>query len=153
MTRARGFTLLESLVALVVLSLGLLGAWALLLTSLRGHADAHRYAAATQLARDMVDRIRANPRAGAAYATADGIPPDIRCDPAPCEASQRAAADRGYFLRAAQALLPGEATAAIDYEPATGPAATDRYAVTLRWRGTRDDVRVTLQLLAPPVAG
>jgi len=65
--RAPGFSLVETLVALVVLSLGLLGAWALLISSLAGHADAHRYAVASNLLRDMAERIRANPRAGARY--------------------------------------------------------------------------------------
>jgi len=151
--RARGFTLVETLVALVVLSLGMLGAWALLLQGLVGHADAHRYAAATNLARDMADRIRANAPAGPRYASSGVDAPDDACvSPAACEPEQRAAADVAQFFHAARALLPG-ASASIEYEPATGPAATDRYAITLRWRGIRDDNCVTLHLLAAPVAG
>ena len=53
-------------------------------------------------------------------------------------------------------LLPGTETRAIvQFEPAIGPAAADRFAITLSWRGPRDDeIRVvTLSLLAPPVAG
>ena len=60
--RARGFTLEESLVPLMLLSVGLLGAGILLVSGLRSHSDALRQVAATNLARDMADRIRANPR-------------------------------------------------------------------------------------------
>ena len=65
--RARGFSMLEVLLALAVLSVGLLGAAAMLLDSLRTHGGALRRLGATQLARDMADRIRANPRARALY--------------------------------------------------------------------------------------
>jgi type IV pilus assembly protein PilV len=57
---SRGFTLIEILVALVVLSIGLLGVAALQLLSLRSnHASALR-SQATYLAYDIVDRMRAN---------------------------------------------------------------------------------------------
>ena len=68
----RGFMLVESLIALLLLSVGLLGAWALQLASLRAHTDSMQQAAATELLRDMADRIRANPTARAHY----GSPPD-----------------------------------------------------------------------------
>ncbi|HWN46655.1 MAG TPA: type IV pilus modification protein PilV, partial [Steroidobacteraceae bacterium] len=62
---ARGFSMLEVLLALAVMSLGLLGAAAMLLDSVRIHGGALRRIAATQLARDMAERILANPRARA----------------------------------------------------------------------------------------
>ena len=65
----RGFTLVETLVSLVVLSVGLLGAAALLLDNLRSHAGALRRVAALSLVRDMADRIRANPHGGVYYNT------------------------------------------------------------------------------------
>ena len=54
--------------------------------------------------------------------------------------------------------FPGADTSArIEFEPAIGPAAPDRYRISLQWRGPRDndEVRhaVTLILLARPVAG
>ena len=152
--RARGFTLLESLIALLLLSLGLFGAWALQLTGLAAHADAQRQAAAMNLLRDMADRIRANPAAGELYDSSQEARA-APCDAAsPCDVATRAAADLAQFLDAAHTLFPGTDTfAAIEYAPATGSAATDHYALTLRWRGTRDSETVRLQLLAPPVAG
>ena len=64
-----GFSLVESMVALAVLSVGLLGAASMLLDSLRTHAGAVRRLKATHLVRDMADRIRANTSAGAYYDT------------------------------------------------------------------------------------
>jgi type IV pilus assembly protein PilV len=56
----RGMTLVEALVALVVLSIGLLGVAALQVTSLRNSHAAHTRAQATALAYDIADRMRAN---------------------------------------------------------------------------------------------
>lgn len=152
-----GFTLLESLIALVLLSMGLLGACAMLLGSLRTHADALREISAAQLLRDMAERIRANPRAGADYDTRETMPFAAPCSlAAPCAARALAAADIAHFIEAARALLPGTETgASIQFEPAIGPAAADRYAITLNWRGPHDDETrvVATSLLAPPVAG
>jgi type IV pilus assembly protein PilV len=60
MNRVRGFTFVEALVALLVLSIGLLGVAALQLTSLRSNYSASLRSQATLLAYDMVDRMRAN---------------------------------------------------------------------------------------------
>jgi type IV pilus assembly protein PilV len=57
----RGFTLLEVLIALLVLSIGLLGLAALQTTGLRSNQMASMRTLATQLAYDMTDRMRANP--------------------------------------------------------------------------------------------
>lgn len=56
----RGTTLIEVLVALVVLSVGLLGIAALQMTSLRNNRGAHMRSQAQVLAYDIADRMRAN---------------------------------------------------------------------------------------------
>ena len=56
----RGTTLIEVLVALVVLSVGLLGIAALQMTSLRNNRGAHLRSQAQVLAYDIADRMRAN---------------------------------------------------------------------------------------------
>ena len=56
-----GFTLLEVLIALLILSIGLLGLAALQTTGLRSNQMASMRTLATQLAYDMTDRMRANP--------------------------------------------------------------------------------------------
>jgi type IV pilus assembly protein PilV len=56
----RGFTLLEVLIALLVLAIGLLGLAALQTTGLRSNTMATTRTHATQLAYDISDRMRAN---------------------------------------------------------------------------------------------
>ena len=58
--RQRGMTLIEALVALLVLSIGLLGVAALQMSSLRNTHAAHMRSQATALASDITDRMRAN---------------------------------------------------------------------------------------------
>jgi len=132
--RCRGFSLVESLVALVLLSLGMLGAGAMLLGSLQAHAAALRELTALTLAQDMADRLRANLLAG----IADPVTPEL-----------------ARFAAAARDRLPGPGDAAVDFEPAIGPAAADRYAISVHWRapGDDDDRAIILHLLAAPVAG
>jgi type IV pilus assembly protein PilV len=62
----RGFTLIETLVAVLVLSIGLLGIAALQLTSLQSNSTATQRSQATFLAYDIVDRMRANRRSAEA---------------------------------------------------------------------------------------
>ena len=59
-TPTRGFTMLEVLVAILVLSLGLLGLAGLQTVGLRNNAGSAQRTIATQLAYDMADRMRAN---------------------------------------------------------------------------------------------
>lgn len=56
----RGFTLLEVLVALVVLSIGLLGLSGLQTSSLRNNHSAFLRSQATLASSDIIDRMRAN---------------------------------------------------------------------------------------------
>jgi len=75
--RQQGFTLLEVLIALLILSIGLLGLAALQTTSLRSNQMASMRTTATQLAYDISDRMRANPVGVAAgeYVLAGGATP------------------------------------------------------------------------------
>jgi type IV pilus modification protein PilV len=157
--RARGFSMLEALLALAVLSVGLLGAAAMLLDSLRIHGSALHRLGATQLVRDMADRIRANLHARSYYDTRVAAL-DTDCDePGGCNAMQRAAIDRNHFESSARALFAHQDFAAsVEFAPAIGPAALDRYVISLRWRDSREDSDdtdiVALQVLAQlPVAG
>jgi type IV pilus assembly protein PilV len=61
--KQRGFTLLEVLVALLVLSLGLLGLAGLQTMSLKFNAQSYQRTQATLLIDSMIDRMRANPDA------------------------------------------------------------------------------------------
>ena len=58
-----GFTLVEVLVALLVVALGIAGAAALQTLAVRAARDAARLSDGTRLARSLAERMRANPRA------------------------------------------------------------------------------------------
>jgi type IV pilus assembly protein PilV len=80
---ASGFTLLEVLIAVLILSIGLLGLAGLQITSLKFNHSAYMRTAATNLAYDMTDRMRVN-RGQALTGAYDGVdfpdPPEV-CDP------------------------------------------------------------------------
>jgi type IV pilus assembly protein PilV len=156
--RARGFTLVESLVALLLLSVGLLGAGAMLLEALRAHADAISDSNATRMVRDIAERIRANPHGGESYDTRNGAAGETCGVEIACDPSQRAGSDLAHFAGAVRAVLPGiDTEAQVEFEPAIGLATPDRYRISVQWRGPRDSEgvlhAVTLILLAWPVAG
>ena len=65
----KGFSLLEVLVAVVVLAVGLLGIGGLQVLSLKNNHSAHLRSQATYLAYDILDSIRVNPDGIASYAT------------------------------------------------------------------------------------
>lgn len=88
---AGGFSLIELLVAVLVMGIGVLGVTALQLVSLQNNRDALVRGEAVQLAYDMMDRIRANP--GVAYGglgVGDAPPaaPAGFCEGADCSAEQ-----------------------------------------------------------------
>jgi len=60
MNRNTGFTLIEVLIAMLVLAVGLLGLAGLQITSLKNNQSAYNRSQAIQLAYDLADRIRAN---------------------------------------------------------------------------------------------
>ena len=68
--RVGGFTLIEVLIALIILSVGMLGIAGLYVHSMQaGRTSMLRHNAVT-MAGDVADRIRANPIAGAVYGLA-----------------------------------------------------------------------------------
>lgn len=73
--RARGFTLVEALVALLALSIGLLGVAAMQLNGIRTNVSAAWRSQATYLAYDVLDRMRANRASRKLYETGWGAPP------------------------------------------------------------------------------
>ncbi len=60
MKKNTGFTLIEVLIAMLVLAVGLLGLAGMQATSLKNNQSAYNRSRATQLAYDLADRMRAN---------------------------------------------------------------------------------------------
>jgi type IV pilus assembly protein PilV len=67
--RARGYTLLEILIAVVVLALGIIGGVALQMAALRARHQAVLLSQATQMATTLAERLRANPAQADLYLT------------------------------------------------------------------------------------
>ena len=132
-TQSSGFGIVEVLVALVVLSIGMLGIASLYAVTLRSSGSAISRMQAVNLANDIGDRIRANKTAGAAYA---GAAADKSCNgTTDCSAADMAAHDLFLWREQITATMPGMVgTVAVD--TATVPAT---YTVTLTWREPGDD--------------
>jgi type IV pilus assembly protein PilV len=124
-----GFTLLEVLVAIVVLSLGLLGLAGLQAATLRNNQIAYYRAIAIQQTYDMADRIRANQAgaaAGAYNALGAVIPADPDCVTNTCTAANMAVADHSQWNNNNARMLPaGTGTVA--------SVAGGAFDITVRW--------------------
>lgn len=104
----RGFTLLEVLVAIVVMSIGLLGLAGLMASSLKNSHSAYQRTQATWLAYDALDRMRANRQ----VALAGGY--DLALGAAP-GGSALAAIDLGEWDTALANTLPaGDGSIAVE---------------------------------------
>ena len=77
--KSSGFTLIEVLVAVVILTGGLLGLVALQATGLSNNQSAYNRSQATQLSYDIADRMRANASAVASYAVTEAALSAISC--------------------------------------------------------------------------
>ena len=100
MKQQLGFNLVEVLIALIIMSIGMLGIAGLYVNSLQaGRTSMFQHHAVT-LAGDVADRIRANPTAGATYA-GDGANNSCVSTTATCTADEMAEND--IFLWDAQA--------------------------------------------------
>jgi type IV pilus assembly protein PilV len=125
----RGFTLVEVLVALVVMAVGLLGIAGLYVEGLRaGRTSVYRSAAVT-LASDMADRIRANPQGGYA-GTGPGADNDCVNGGVDCDANQMAGDDWFRWLADIDRRLPPGATATIDVQDL---APVTQFVITVSW--------------------
>jgi type IV pilus assembly protein PilV len=105
-----GFTLLEVLIAMLVLSIGLLGIGKLMMLSARANDSAYMRTQATALGYSILDAMRANRQAGLvqAYDTAMGVYPGaVACTvAAPCNSGQQAQNDLNLWGTSLAAQLP-----------------------------------------------
>ncbi|MFQ5635594.1 MAG: type IV pilus modification protein PilV [Gammaproteobacteria bacterium] len=143
---AKGFTLVEVLVALVVLTVGMLGVAVLYVEGLRLNRTSIYRTTAVGLTADMADRIRANRQVPAGYAgTGPGTDNNCVNGAAACTPAQQAADDWYWWWRDVGAHLPAGTVADIAIE-AVGNM--DRYEITLTWpeTGQRQSISYTLPI-------
>ena len=124
----RGFTLIEVLIALIIISVGMLGIAGLYVHSMQaGRTSLFRHHAVT-LAGDVADRIRANTRAVAAYvavgANNNCVDGGIDCSPA-----EMAAHDIWLWDQQAVDTLPNGAVNIVVNNGVVPPT----YQITVSW--------------------
>lgn len=142
---ARGFALMEFIIALLIFTVGMSGVLSAQLAAKRATFEAHQYAIANTLAADILTKIAANPEQVEIYAaavagdSAEPLPaPEVDCSASACSPEQLAAYD---LWRWEAALFGANATSA--GAPAGGlvaPRACFRrngrlLTLGLSWRG------------------
>jgi type IV pilus assembly protein PilV len=140
-SRQSGTSLFEVLIAIVVLSIGLLGLAGAQATGLMNNQGAYHTSQATVLAYDMADRMRANTESITNYLTkfktleeAEIIGPKMHCKDTAGECGSALMAQNDLFEwnSALKAALPDPT--------GTIALAGDIYTITLRWDDNRDGV-------------
>ena len=127
--RQTGFSLVEVLITLVIMSVGMLGIAGLYVQSMQaGRTSMFRHHAVT-LAGDVADRIRANPRAAAAYQ--DDVGANNNCVLGGIDCNPAAMAANDIFLwkaQAAETLPGGDVTIVLD-----NAVIPPTYSITVSW--------------------
>lgn len=132
--RQRGFSLVEVLIALVVMSVGMLGIAGLYVQGMQaGRTSMLRHHAVT-LAGDIADRIRANPTAAGAYdhrANATGTDNSCVSGGISCTPAQMAANDIFVWQAQADATLPA-GDVDVTFNAALG-GVPNTYVILVTW--------------------
>ena len=138
--RSRGFTLLEVLVAVLVLSIGLLGLAGLQTFSLRSNHSSFLRSQAVVMAYDALDRMRGNrdeALRGSASTYNTGFADSeatVNCS-STCNAAQVAQYDLAAWKDDVARILPaGEGRISIDN--------SDKATIQVRWSDNRDNVNL-----------
>jgi type IV pilus assembly protein PilV len=126
--RSAGFTLVETMVAMVVMSVGMLGIAALYVEGLKAGRTSIYRTEAVSLASDLADRIRANPTAVAAYAGA-GANNNCVAGGVDCAPAQLAQDDLFRWRQDVVARLPAGAANIV----VAAGAPTNTYTITVTW--------------------
>ncbi len=144
-----GFSLIEVLISLLVISVGLLSIASLQLLSKRSNYDAAQRTSAAHLADDLLSRLRSNPSALIDYLPAQPLgnasldaPATICTEGVVCTAAELAAYDLWQWeqeLDGMQTTVDGGAAGGLMSPIAcvTGPAfgGNGNYSVAIAWRG------------------
>lgn len=143
LTIDQGFSLIEVLVALFVLSIGLLGLAMLQVTGIKFNSDSYSRTQATLLAYDVIDKMRANlGEAGAGtYTVADASAATAKinaynlcstatcnCGTAACSSPNLALYDLGTWYKTQERSLPQSAS-----QKSTITKNGNEYTITIRW--------------------
>jgi type IV pilus assembly protein PilV len=133
--KQQGFSLIEVLIALIIMSVGMLGIAGLYVQSLQaGRTSMFRHQAVA-LAGDVADRIRANPTAGVSYADATGADNGCVDTGVDCDVAGMALHDVFLWKQQAGESLPGSAATGggdvtVTFDDTVVPPL---YTITVSW--------------------
>jgi len=145
--RQQGFTMIEVLVTVIILSIGLLGLAGLQATSLRNNQSAFLRSQATILAYDIADRIRANGTAAIngdyEFDSSNGLPVSVAdCTTSTgCSTAAMAQNDLANWSTAVTTLLPdGAGIVCLDSDPnlAGCDGSGTQFVITISWTEIED---------------
>lgn len=125
----QGFSMLEALVAVVVIAVGLLGVAVLYVEGLKAERTSVYRTTAVVLASEMADRIRVNPTGLADYAGA-AANNGCRNGAGDCTAAEMAADDLFWWQQDLAQRLPPGANGTVTVAPG---AISDQYTITVTW--------------------
>ncbi len=157
MSRQAGFTLIEVMIAVLVLSIGLLGLAGLQVAALQNNQSAFMRSQATALAYDLADRMRSNIDGvnGGFYVPANAAATASCLTTTGCSVQAMAEHDLAEWNQLITANLPmGQGFVCIDSTPEDGTSAAapacdgtgDQMAVKIWWDDNKDGaITVTQQ--------
>ncbi len=145
--RMQGFTLVEVLIALIIMSVGMLGIAGLYMHSMHAGRTSVLRHHAVNLAGDIADRIRANPAAGLLYQTSAAV--DNGCVDGGVDCDSTMMAQNDIFIWQAQAaeVLPG-GTVNIAFTANVLPTP-DTYQITVGWTEAGQSPPPQYQIVIP----
>lgn len=158
-----GFTMVEVLVAVLLLGVGLVGALAMQAHAMRTRQESALQTEALQAAATLADRIRANAAQSSSYlgfefdaaSAPDAATPPAACSNAPCDAVALAQRELEEFrLQLAASLPSGRAIVCRDDSAAQGGAlqwacsqsADAPITIKVGWRGADAAPRLALRV-------
>ncbi len=130
MYHAEGFSLLEVLIAIIIVSTGVLGIAGLQVMSLQNKTSALFRTQANQLAYDILDRARANPTADCSIDMTANAPAARDCTNMDCDTIQMANYELWVWMTAVTNMLPASDASVV--------VAGNLFTVTVQWDDSRD---------------
>lgn len=163
--RQSGFSLIEVLVSVVIMSVGILGIAGMQVISLQQNRSSLLRAEALQLGNDILDRMRANPVEDYAGVDFDDAPPgNSNCVASACSRSQMKDYDIAQWKCSINSAdsngdtypicttygitgsLPGGAGAIVDSGDPTLCPVTNEVCVVVQWVDDRDGTTASVSL-------
>lgn len=129
-----GFTLIESMVAATILTIGLLALTGMQSFSLRKNVDANNHTRVTNLAADMLERVQFNRTKAASYHNINVSSGTTTCPTALTDvmANGDCTQWRTLLLNSNLQNIVGTVTVSNPTPPAVDPLGLNRYTVTVR---------------------